>query len=315
MRYRHYCYCLIACVLVLIISAETATTFACGAPPLIIDQTDDLVVKFGETLTLNVTADSQETLIYQWYDGTTGDTALPISDATSDTFTSEPINFTRQFWVRVSNKYGAMDSETITAMVINGTELLTNSSFETDSSGDKIPDAWKLKASNGGDKIKCNKVKSDGTIKIKAHKGECAFQIKGSGVAIKTRLQQNIKEGIDLVDGNTIFLGFYAKIKKVNGTPRIAKLIVKHNTTGADGKPIKDKIALRVPENPLGNQYELITDMLTVSDADVEKVKVQLFYRGTSGKIFFDDVTAILVEKTSAEPLLSLPDAPPGFRN
>ncbi|MEA2416206.1 MAG: hypothetical protein QOI58_2863 [Thermoanaerobaculia bacterium] len=55
-------------------------------------------------------------LAYQWFQGTSGNTAVPISGATSNELTVAP-SATTSFWVRVSNACGSVNSATATVSV------------------------------------------------------------------------------------------------------------------------------------------------------------------------------------------------------
>jgi hypothetical protein len=60
-------------------------------------------VTSGQSATLTVTASGTTPFTYQWYQGTSGNTANPVPGATSNTFTTPPITETKQYWVKVSN--------------------------------------------------------------------------------------------------------------------------------------------------------------------------------------------------------------------
>ena len=53
-------------------------------------------------------------LSFQWFQGFSGQTGVPISDGISDTFTTPPVTQTLHYWVRVSNMAGSIDSPTFT---------------------------------------------------------------------------------------------------------------------------------------------------------------------------------------------------------
>src|SRR5205807_983738 len=67
----------------------------------------------GNSTTLTVTATGTPTLMYQWYDGDSGNTGSPVSGATSATFNTPAITTTKKYWVKVGNGCGTADSATI----------------------------------------------------------------------------------------------------------------------------------------------------------------------------------------------------------
>ena len=70
-------------------------------------------VTAGGTKTLSVNATGTAPLSYQWYEGSSGNTAVPVG-TNSSSYTTPPITQTRSFWVRVTNACGTADSNTIT---------------------------------------------------------------------------------------------------------------------------------------------------------------------------------------------------------
>ncbi len=81
-------------------------------PPTITTQPVNQVIDPGSTATLSVT--TKWATGYQWYVGTTGNTASPISSATSSTLYTPTLTSTTSYWVRVSNSRGSVDSATAT---------------------------------------------------------------------------------------------------------------------------------------------------------------------------------------------------------
>ncbi|MGH9457465.1 MAG: choice-of-anchor L domain-containing protein [Thermoanaerobaculia bacterium] len=83
-------------------------------PPMIlaINQPASQTVLPGETATIKVTATGSSPFTFQWFEGPRGSTWFPIANATTDTFTSPAIFGVRQFWVRVENGCGSVDSAT-----------------------------------------------------------------------------------------------------------------------------------------------------------------------------------------------------------
>lgn len=71
----------------------------------------------GSTATLGVAANGSAPMTYQWYTGTTGTTADPISGATAASYTTPALTSTTSYWVRVSDAHGSADSATATVSV------------------------------------------------------------------------------------------------------------------------------------------------------------------------------------------------------
>jgi hypothetical protein len=71
-------------------------------------------VSTGSTARLTVTPSGSGPFSFQWYFGPRGSTFFPIEGATAAEFTTPPIFGPTNFWVRVSNPCGSVDSETAT---------------------------------------------------------------------------------------------------------------------------------------------------------------------------------------------------------
>jgi hypothetical protein len=84
--------------------------------PSITNEPDSTTVSAGVSTTLSVSATGTAPLSYQWYLGTSGITASPISGATSNSLTVTP-GVTSSYWVRVSNACGSDNSATATVTV------------------------------------------------------------------------------------------------------------------------------------------------------------------------------------------------------
>ena len=72
----------------------------------------------GSTATLSVTPIGTEPFTYQWYQGASGDTSMPVG-TNSATFSTPALSATTSFWVRVSNSANpaGTDSSTVTVTV------------------------------------------------------------------------------------------------------------------------------------------------------------------------------------------------------
>jgi len=99
--------------------SNTATvTVGAGQGPSITAQPQTKAILLGRTTTLSVTATGTATLIYQWYFGVAGDTSNPVSPGNTRSITPLAVTNTTNYWVRVSNGYGSVNSNTATVYVI-----------------------------------------------------------------------------------------------------------------------------------------------------------------------------------------------------
>ncbi|HEV7428010.1 MAG TPA: M57 family metalloprotease [Thermoanaerobaculia bacterium] len=100
--------------------ADSGTVFAIvnNCPPVVLgSQSDDATILEGRSATLTVAA-SGGTVSYQWYRGTSGSTASPITGANGSSLTVTP-STTSTYWLRASNSCGSsIDSNTITITVL-----------------------------------------------------------------------------------------------------------------------------------------------------------------------------------------------------
>lgn len=91
----------------------------CGpvcAPPVITAHPQSQSVPLGSSVTLSVSATGTGPLAYEWYAGTSGNTANRIVSATGPSLTVTP-GTTTSYWVRVVNACGAANSNTATITV------------------------------------------------------------------------------------------------------------------------------------------------------------------------------------------------------
>lgn len=89
-------------------------------PPVITVPPASLTITSGTTAVLNVTA-TGGSLVYQWYQGSSGDVSLPVAAATTATCVTPMLTATTGFWVRVGNASGSADSPTATVSIADGT--------------------------------------------------------------------------------------------------------------------------------------------------------------------------------------------------
>jgi hypothetical protein len=95
-------------------NSQTATITICTGP-VITAQPQSQTIPTGQTATVAVAA-SGAALSYQWYQGTAGDTSLPVGSKASS-YTTPALTTTTSYWVRISNWCGHVDSVTATIVV------------------------------------------------------------------------------------------------------------------------------------------------------------------------------------------------------
>jgi len=88
--------------------------------PAITSQPPSPTIMAGQQAMLSVTASGTTPLSYQWYVGSSGNTASPIPNATGPSVTVSPSS-TTSYWVRVSNGCGSANSNPATVTVTANT--------------------------------------------------------------------------------------------------------------------------------------------------------------------------------------------------
>ena len=88
-------------------------------PPFIlgVDEPQNPTINRGATATLEAKPTGSGPFLYQWYAGQSGNTSNPITTATARTFNTGALSSTSDFWVRVTNPCGSVDSNTATVTV------------------------------------------------------------------------------------------------------------------------------------------------------------------------------------------------------
>src|SRR5439155_912925 len=114
---------------------SNTATISIGVGPSITTQPSSQAVASGSTATMSVVASGTPTLTYQWYLGTSGNTASPIGGATASSYTTPPLTTTTNYWVRVSNGFGMADSNTATITIGVGPSITTQPSSQAVASG------------------------------------------------------------------------------------------------------------------------------------------------------------------------------------
>jgi hypothetical protein len=99
--------------------ASVTVDVICDPPILLaINNPASQTVKRGTTATLTAKPEGGA-VTYQWYSGHAGFTSTPIANSNSQTFTTPAINSTQEFWVRITNACGTVDSQTATVTPVD----------------------------------------------------------------------------------------------------------------------------------------------------------------------------------------------------
>jgi hypothetical protein len=110
---------------------STATTPSIASNPL------SRIVPPGESAILTVATSGTGPFTYQWFQGNSPNTAVPIAGATGSTFTTPALAVSTNYWVRVTNVSGSADSMTATVAVdpALGVETVQNGGFSAGTTG------------------------------------------------------------------------------------------------------------------------------------------------------------------------------------
>ena len=115
------------------VDSDTATVTVESAPSITTEPQSQTIIS-GNTATLTVVA-SGTNLSYQWYQGSSGDIGTPVgSDSAS--YTTDPLTTDTNYWVRVSNPGGSVDSATATISILSAPQIVTPPQSTTIASGD-----------------------------------------------------------------------------------------------------------------------------------------------------------------------------------
>ncbi len=96
-------------------NSNTATITVLSTPSITVQPASQTITS-GQSATLFVTATGSGQLSYQWYQGNSGDTTIPVG-GNSSTFTTPALTATTSYWVKVTNSAGFVNSNTATITV------------------------------------------------------------------------------------------------------------------------------------------------------------------------------------------------------
>ncbi len=100
------------------VNSNTATVNVTGTVPAAVgSQPASTTVNYGGTATLSITSTGSAPLTYQWYQGMSGDTSIPISNSNSLSFTTPALIANTSYWVKVSNSVNPTGAISNTATV------------------------------------------------------------------------------------------------------------------------------------------------------------------------------------------------------
>ncbi len=95
--------------------ASVSVDVICDPPVLLaINNPQSQTVKRGSTVKLSVTPEAGGPFVFQWFAGHSGFASSPIPNSNSADFTTPPINTVSEFWVRIRDACGVVDSQTAT---------------------------------------------------------------------------------------------------------------------------------------------------------------------------------------------------------
>jgi uncharacterized protein (TIGR03437 family) len=114
---------------------------AAQSPPAITTQPASQSIFNGQNATLTVVAVGPGPLSYQWYQGQKSDTSAPVG-TNSPTYTTPIMSATTSYWVRVTNPFGTVDSNTATVTVPANGPVVTLVSNAATRSLVVAPNTW-----------------------------------------------------------------------------------------------------------------------------------------------------------------------------
>ncbi len=119
----------------------TVLTASCPppcSPPSVTTQPQSQTIMSGQSVTLSATATGTTPLAYQWYQGSSGDTSLPVGTNASS-FTTPALTTTTSYWVQVTNACGQADSATATvSMTCTAASITTQPQSHAITSGQSV---------------------------------------------------------------------------------------------------------------------------------------------------------------------------------
>jgi formylglycine-generating enzyme required for sulfatase activity len=104
-------------------------------PPTIASQPTSQSIETGTTATLTVSATGSAPFTYQWYRGNLGVTTAPVG-TNSPSFTTPVLTATTKYWVKISNAFGEVQSNSVTVTVsVNSAPTISDIADQTITEG------------------------------------------------------------------------------------------------------------------------------------------------------------------------------------
>jgi len=153
----------------------------------IVAQPQDASISSGHTATLSVVAQGVDNLTYQWYQGISGNTTNALAGKTSATLTTDALNATTSYWVRITAATCVRDSATATVHVCHAPVITVAPVSQTIG----VPDGQSVIATASvtatGDDLSYtwNEVNADGSLSLPLGNAP-TFSIAISGTTART---------------------------------------------------------------------------------------------------------------------------------
>ncbi|MEW6365807.1 MAG: kelch repeat-containing protein [Acidobacteriota bacterium] len=106
----------------------------CVQPFIILQPTSKTVVS-GQQVLIEVITGGTDPMNFQWYEGASGDTGAPVSGAITDLLLTPALTTTTNYWLRIGNTCGTVDSATITVTVTSAGPTITRIKSKTSKPG------------------------------------------------------------------------------------------------------------------------------------------------------------------------------------
>jgi len=119
---------------------SSTATVSVPSCPSITAITQSQTIASGQSLTLNVTANGDPTLHYQWYRGISGDTSTPVG-FDSSSYSTGALFATTRYWVQVTN---GCTSSTSSGTIVLTVALAKPLSFQATASIIVQPSTWQV---------------------------------------------------------------------------------------------------------------------------------------------------------------------------